>query len=86
MGQFYNGNVGSGFAFLGTNILFNSLWILADNPGMFYVGLFGAIVVNVWSIVDAVSGAKKKNIERGYRVWGSTYLQVIPLYYRHPLA
>ena len=87
-GQFYNGDVAGGFLFLGSNIVFNSIWmnsIKTDyygnseiNGSQFAVGFIGALTINVWSIVDGVQGAKKVNIARGYRLGNNTYVKIQP--------
>jgi len=86
-GQFYNGDVGGGFLYLGCNIVLNTIWmnsIKTDyygnttiNSSAFTFGFIGALAVNIISIVDAVQGAKKVNIARGYRL-GDTYLKIQP--------
>jgi len=88
VGQFYNGDVGGGFLFLGCNVLCNAVWISSRKvdpyghvyfePTQFFIGLIGAVVVNVGSIVHASRGAKKVNIARGYRLAGNTYLKIQP--------
>jgi TM2 domain-containing membrane protein YozV len=88
-GQFYNGDIGGGFLFLGCNILCNSMWMSAiesdrygytyiNNETAFTVGIIGAIVVNISSIVNASKVAKKVNIARGYRFGDNTYLKIQP--------
>jgi len=93
VGQFYNGDVGAGFLHLGCNIIFNSMWMSAVNSrsdyyygdtfvevdnGKILIGLFGALTVNIVSIVHAVDGAKKVNTARGYRLGDNTYLKIQP--------
>ena len=89
VGQFYNGDVGGGFLYMGCNILCNSVWmsqIQTDYYGNVYykdetaftVGLIGAVVVNISSIIHASQGAKKVNIARGYRLSDNTYLKIQP--------
>ena len=88
VGQFYNGDVGGGFIWMGLNIVCNSVWMSSfkmdsygnvstvDNTA-FSIGLISALVVNIASIIDAAHGAKKVNIARGYRL-GDTYLKIQP--------
>jgi len=88
VGQFYNGDVGGGFLYLGCNILCNSVWINSiktDYYGDVYIdettftiGFIGALIVNISSIVNASQGAKKVNIARGYRLSDNTYLKIQP--------
>jgi TM2 domain-containing membrane protein YozV len=88
VGQFYNGDVGGGFLFLGCNIVCNSIWmssISTDYYGNTYidgstftVGFIGALVVNISSIVNASKMAKKVNMARGYCLGENTYLKVQP--------
>jgi len=88
VGQFYNGDVGGGFLFLGGNIVFNSIWMSSAktdyygnveiNGSQFAIGFIGALAINVWSIVDGVQGAKKVNIARGYRLGDNKYLKIQP--------
>ena len=88
VGQFYNGDVGGGFLYLGCNIICNSVWmssIKTDDYGdtyidqsQFTIGFIGALVVNISSIVNASQGAKKVNIARGYRLSDNTYFKIQP--------
>ena len=87
VGQFYNGDVGGGFLYLGCNVVCNTIWmnsIKTDyygnttiNSSAFTFGFIGALAVNIISIVDAVQGAYKVNFARGYRL-GDTYLKIQP--------
>ena len=93
VGQFYNGDVGGGLVFMGCNIICNSVWMNAIetnyygdvyvNEMSFTVGLMGALIVNISSIVNAAQGAKKVNIARGYRLGDNTYLKVQPTMIQH---
>lgn len=88
VGQFYNGDIGGGFLYMGCNIVCNSVWmssITTDYYGdtyvdetMFTIGFIGAIAVNIASIIHASQGAKKVNIARGYRLAENTFLKVQP--------
>ena len=89
VGQFYNGDVGAGFVFLGSNILCNLLWMSSidtdfygntyiHDETIFAIGLVGALMVNFLSIIDASQGAKRVNIARGFRLADNTYLQIQP--------
>lgn len=92
-GQFYNGDVGAGFLYMGCNILCNSIWMNAvkleynDYSGYetlniegieFAIGFLGALIVNIGSIVNASQVAKKVNVARGYRLGDNTYLKIQP--------
>ena len=88
VGQFYNGDVGGGFLFLGCDILFSSIYQSAIwtnsygdvyvNVPQFTIGITGALVVEIWSIVNAAQGANKVNTARGYRLSDNTYLKIQP--------
>ena len=89
VGQFYNGDIGGGFLFLGANIICNSIWMSSistdyygsssiENENAFVLGFLGAIAVNIVSVVNAAKVAKKVNIVRGYRLGENTFLKVQP--------
>ncbi|MFI3240371.1 MAG: hypothetical protein R3Y22_07275 [Bacteroidales bacterium] len=75
LGQFLNGNVGAGCGFLGANIALYTGAIICMNDGGDEAAIAGTVLLLanlgncIWSICDAVSGAKKYNIEHGYQVF-----------------
>ena len=78
VGQFYNGDVGAGFMYLGGNIILNSIWMNAEDETVFTLGLLAALVWNISSISNAAQIAKRVNIARGYRLADNTYLKIQP--------
>ena len=78
VGQFYNGEVGKGFMYMGINILCNYLWMNTDDETVFAISLGCGVGNNIASMLDAYSGAKKVNIARGYRIADNVYLKVKP--------
>jgi len=70
VGQFYNGDTGAGFLYLGCNIVCSSIWMNAENEIVFYSGLSSALAVNILSIVHARVVAKRVNLARSSN-WGS---------------
>ncbi len=78
LGQFYNGDIGSGFVYLGTNVLCNSVWMNATDDTVFAVGLISALTINICSIIDGALVAKKVNIVRGYKIADKTYFKLNP--------
>ncbi|MCL2597361.1 MAG: hypothetical protein FWD66_06840 [Paludibacter sp.] len=88
VGQFYNGDVGAGFLYMGCNIVCNSIWMSAIKSNYYgivtvdetqlTIGLVGALAINIISIVNAAHGANKVNIARGYRLANNTYLKIQP--------
>ena len=93
VGQFYNGDIGMGFVFLGANIASNAIWIggskydrdlkgPSSNIGarnQIAVGLVCALVVNISSIINASKIAKRVNMARGYYYFGeNTQLKIQP--------
>jgi TM2 domain-containing membrane protein YozV len=88
LGQFYNGDIGAGFLYLGCNIVCNSILISAISTDYyentyidgtkFTIGFVGALVVTISSIVNGSQMAKRVNIARGYRLGDNTYLKIQP--------
>ena len=96
VGQFYNGDVGAGFLYMGSNIVCNALWmstIKTDYYGNTYIdekdksqftlGLICGIAVNLSAVVNAAVISNKVNIARGYRLADNTYLQFQPTVIPH---
>jgi hypothetical protein len=88
VGQFYNGDIGGGFLFLGCNIGCNLIWMnsyesdyygnVSVNSELFTVGLISALIINVCSIVSASQGAHKVNKARGFELGHNIYLKTEP--------
>jgi hypothetical protein len=78
VGNFYDGDVGAGFFYLGTDILFSSIWMNTDDASLQTVGVICTLVIEICSIVDAASTAKRVNRARGYYLGNNTYLKVSP--------
>ena len=80
-GQFYNGEVGKGFRFLGLGLGFYAFLIFAvwysipdsgDMPELWtpawFVGVLARLTSYVWASVDAYRSAKRINVERGWTI------------------
>jgi len=88
VGQFYNGDVGAGFLFMGCNIACNLIWMNAISTdyygnttidgSTFTVAFVGALIVQVCSIVNGAQVAKRVNRTRGYYFGENTHLQIQP--------
>lgn len=94
LGQFYNGDIGAGWLFLGSHILCSAIWLnsidwiglieisygedVPINQTQFFIGFLGTMTVYIWSIVHAAQGAQRVNAVRGFRVAGNTYFNIQP--------
>lgn len=78
LGQFINGDVGGGFAFLGGNIVCNLVRMNAEDQSTATLAFVGGLAINIFSIVNAAQMAKRVNIARGYQLANNTYLQIQP--------
>jgi len=88
VGQFYNGDIGGGFLYMGCNIVSNAVWmssIKTDSYGntsidqtQFTTGLICALIINIGSIVNAAQVANRVNIARGYNLGKNAYLNIQP--------
>ena len=87
LGQFYNGDVGAGFLFLGCNVVCNSVWmstldnnrnVIDDKKNTYTIAFIGALAVNVCSVVNGVRVAKKVNRARGYYLGEDIRLKIQP--------
>ncbi|HBL71843.1 MAG TPA: hypothetical protein DD409_02510 [Bacteroidales bacterium] len=78
LGEFINGDIGGGLFFFGSSIAFNYVMLNAEDESTFLIGLFGGLCVNVCSIINASSTARKINIVRGYKLANNTYIKVQP--------
>ena len=69
-GQFYNGQVGKGFWFLGLGLGFYVLIfaVLGWGPAVIFVGVLARLTSYVWAAVDAYRSAKRINVERGWTI------------------
>ena len=69
-GQFYNGQVGKGFWFLGLGLGFYVLIfaVLGWGPAVIFVGVLARLTSYVWASVDAYRSAKRINVERGWTI------------------
>lgn len=82
LGQFYNGQVGYGFAFMGSWLAMGAgAYFFGVDDDLWPVGIvFGAAAAGtwVWSILHASNTSKKINLQRGYALGGGKYLNVNP--------
>jgi len=78
VGQFYNGDIGGGFFFMGCNVICNSIWMTAEDESVLVVGVIGGLTVGICSIINASTIAKRVNLARGYNLANNMYLKVEP--------
>ena len=66
LGQFINGDVGKGFAFLLGGIATTAagiLGVMKGSKGLYWGGLLSGLAVGIGSIVDAVKSAKSETVQ-----------------------
>lgn len=66
LGQFINGDVGKGFAFLAGLIATGAAAVagmMKGSKGLYLGGLLSGLGVGIWSIVDAVKNAKSETVQ-----------------------
>jgi TM2 domain-containing membrane protein YozV len=81
LGQFYNGDIAMGFVSMGVSITLNACWMSAYEQGDTGSGdtfLALALGWEIGCIINAVSRAKRINIERGYALGNDLYLKIQP--------
>jgi len=83
LGQFYNGQVGLGFAFMGSWLAMGAgAYIFFSDGDLWPVGAVfaGAAAASwVWSILHASDTSKRINAQRGYALGNGKYLRVEPV-------
>jgi TM2 domain-containing membrane protein YozV len=87
VGQWYNGDIGGGFFYLGCNILTNSILLEQLSEGndvtLFF---FCSLTVEICATIDAAIIAKRVNVARGFRIADNTYLKIVPTMIQSDLA
>lgn len=66
LGQFINGDIGKGFAFLAGGLATGvaaAAGVLKGSKGLYLGGLLSALGLGIWSIVDAVKNAKSETVQ-----------------------
>lgn len=78
LGQFINGDVGGGAFFLGSNIIFNSMFLFSESESVSLFGFIGSLTIQIFSTVNAAQIANRVNIARGYRIGSNNYIKIEP--------
>jgi len=72
VGQFYNGDIGKGFIFLGAAVagnIWNLAFIRGHDSDTGAIGVFVYLGSWVWSQIDAPISASRKNRAHGFLSW-----------------
>lgn len=87
IGQFYNGDVGSGLFYMTINITNNIIRTTQVNNGAdASLSTIAGYVINIASIINAATIANRVNKARGYYLGNNTYLNISPSIIRNEYA